>query len=173
MTSCFEKTVPPPSNPSARASVVPSKFVMACIVAQICRAHDSACVALQALSNQKYRELAEEFSDVGLMTGDVAINENAACIVMTTEILRSMLYRWIADLFLFGPVYLCCMSTAPPARCEVWLGMCVHARKGVCVCISVLGRGKGGEGDLVCQVQLAASRLERNMMCWLECKNGT
>ena len=48
---------------------------------------------LQALSNQKYRELAEEFSDVGLMTGDVSINENAACIVMTTEILRSMLYR--------------------------------------------------------------------------------
>ena len=47
----------------------------------------------QALSNQKYRELAEEFSDVGLMTGDVSINENAACIVMTTEILRSMLYR--------------------------------------------------------------------------------
>ena len=47
----------------------------------------------QALSNQKFRELSEEFSDVGLMTGDVAINENAACIVMTTEILRSMLYR--------------------------------------------------------------------------------
>ena len=30
---------------------------------------------------------------MGLMTGDVAINEHAACIVMTTEILRSMLYR--------------------------------------------------------------------------------
>ncbi|KAK9798903.1 hypothetical protein WJX73_005375 [Symbiochloris irregularis] len=48
---------------------------------------------LKALSNQKYRELAEEFTDVGLMTGDVSINDNAACIVMTTEILRSMLYR--------------------------------------------------------------------------------
>ena len=47
----------------------------------------------QALSNQKFRELAEEFSDVGLMTGDVSINPNARCIVMTTEILRSMLYR--------------------------------------------------------------------------------
>ena len=48
---------------------------------------------VQALSNQKYRELQEEFTDVGLMTGDVAINPNAMCIVMTTEILRNMLYR--------------------------------------------------------------------------------
>lgn len=39
------------------------------------------------------RELAEEFRDVGLMTGDVTINPNASCLVMTTEILRSMLYR--------------------------------------------------------------------------------
>eukprot|EP00033_Pygsuia_biforma_P000792 GCRY01000924.1.p1 GENE.GCRY01000924.1~~GCRY01000924.1.p1 ORF type:complete len:1040 (-),score=392.45 GCRY01000924.1:28-3147(-) len=48
---------------------------------------------IKALSNQKYRELQEEFSDVGLMTGDVTINPNASCLVMTTEILRSMLYR--------------------------------------------------------------------------------
>ena len=30
---------------------------------------------------------------MGLMTGDVTINESASCIVMTTEILRSMLYN--------------------------------------------------------------------------------
>ena len=48
---------------------------------------------LKALSNQKYRELYEEFGDVGLMTGDVTINPTASCLVMTTEILRSMLYR--------------------------------------------------------------------------------
>eukprot|EP00882_Tetradesmus_deserticola_P028053 GHRQ01031227.1.p1 GENE.GHRQ01031227.1~~GHRQ01031227.1.p1 ORF type:complete len:272 (+),score=160.42 GHRQ01031227.1:95-817(+) len=48
---------------------------------------------LKALSNQKFRELSEEFGDVGLMTGDVSINPNANCIVMTTEILRSMIYR--------------------------------------------------------------------------------
>ncbi|KAK2117863.1 hypothetical protein P7K49_004750 [Saguinus oedipus] len=46
-----------------------------------------------ALSNQKYREMYEEFQDVGLMTGDVTINPTASCLVMTTEILRSMLYR--------------------------------------------------------------------------------
>ncbi|KAG0347735.1 ATP-dependent RNA helicase mtr4 [Podila humilis] len=48
---------------------------------------------IKALSNQKYRELLEEFGDVGLMTGDVTINPEASCLVMTTEILRSMLYR--------------------------------------------------------------------------------
>jgi ATP-dependent RNA helicase DOB1 len=48
---------------------------------------------IKALSNQKYREFLAEFSDVGLMTGDVTINPTATCLVMTTEILRSMLYR--------------------------------------------------------------------------------
>lgn len=48
---------------------------------------------LKALSNQKYRELSQEFTDVGLMTGDVTLSPNATCLVMTTEILRGMLYR--------------------------------------------------------------------------------
>ena len=48
---------------------------------------------IKALSNQKYRDLQEEFTDVGLMTGDITINPTATCLVMTTEILRSMLYR--------------------------------------------------------------------------------
>ncbi len=48
---------------------------------------------IKALSNQKYRDLQAEFSDVGLMTGDITINPTASCLIMTTEILRSMLYR--------------------------------------------------------------------------------
>lgn len=48
---------------------------------------------IKALSNQKFRDLQEEFTDVGLMTGDITINSDATCLVMTTEILRSMLYR--------------------------------------------------------------------------------
>ena len=48
---------------------------------------------IKALSNQKYRDLKETFEDVGLMTGDVTRNENASCIVMTTEILRNMLFK--------------------------------------------------------------------------------
>ncbi|XP_023302269.2 exosome RNA helicase MTR4 [Lucilia cuprina] len=48
---------------------------------------------IKALSNQKYREFSEEFKDVGLVTGDVTINPSASCLIMTTEILRNMLYR--------------------------------------------------------------------------------
>ncbi|KAI3383658.1 hypothetical protein SNEBB_009246 [Seison nebaliae] len=48
---------------------------------------------VKALSNQKYQDLLTEFNDVGLMTGDITINPDASCLVMTTEILRSMLYR--------------------------------------------------------------------------------
>ncbi|RHY31232.1 hypothetical protein DYB32_005190 [Aphanomyces invadans] len=48
---------------------------------------------IKALSNQKYRDLEQEFGDVGLMTGDITINPTATCLIMTTEILRSMLYR--------------------------------------------------------------------------------
>lgn len=48
---------------------------------------------IKALSNQKYREFYEEFRDVGLITGDVTINPTASCLIMTTEILRLMLFR--------------------------------------------------------------------------------
>lgn len=48
---------------------------------------------IKALSNQKYREFHEEFQDVGLVTGDITINPSASCLIMTTEILRNMLYR--------------------------------------------------------------------------------
>lgn len=48
---------------------------------------------IKALSNQKYRELEHDFKDVGLMTGDVTRNPDASCIVMTTEILRNMLFK--------------------------------------------------------------------------------
>lgn len=48
---------------------------------------------IKALSNQKYRELKQEFNDVGLVTGDVTIDPESTCLVMTTEILRSMIYR--------------------------------------------------------------------------------
>ena len=50
---------------------------------------------IKALSNQKYRDLAERIgtSRVGLLTGDNAINPDADVVVMTTEVLRNMLYE--------------------------------------------------------------------------------
>lgn len=48
---------------------------------------------IKALSNQKYREFAQKFPSVGILTGDAQINSTARTLVMTTEILRNMLYR--------------------------------------------------------------------------------
>jgi ATP-dependent RNA helicase HelY len=57
---------------------------------------------IKALPNQKYRDLAERIgpSRVGLLTGDNAINPDADVVVMTTEVLRNMLYeeRELGDL---------------------------------------------------------------------------
>ena len=49
---------------------------------------------LKALSNQKLRDFREQFGpdNVGLLTGDTAINRDAPVVVMTTEIFRNMLY---------------------------------------------------------------------------------
>ena len=53
------------------------------------------CIARQLkLSNQKFQDLRLKFgSRVGLITGDVTLEEDSPCLVMTTEILRGVLYR--------------------------------------------------------------------------------
>jgi ATP-dependent RNA helicase HelY len=49
---------------------------------------------LKALSNQKFSELADRYGDrrVGLLTGDVSYQSQAPIVVMTTEVLRNMLF---------------------------------------------------------------------------------
>ncbi len=49
---------------------------------------------IKALSNQKFNDLAERFGAhrVGLLTGDTSINSDAPVVVMTTEVLRNMIY---------------------------------------------------------------------------------
>ncbi|MGP6171176.1 DEAD/DEAH box helicase [Microbacterium sp. A204] len=55
---------------------------------------------MKALSNQKFRELVEVYGaeNVGLLTGDTNINGNARIVVMTTEVLRNMIYAGSAAL---------------------------------------------------------------------------
>ncbi len=62
---------------------------------------------IKALSNQKYRDFKDKFNqdkyfsslslnateNVGIITGDVQVNNSANCLVMTTEILRNMIYK--------------------------------------------------------------------------------
>ncbi len=57
---------------------------------------------IKALSNQKYRDLIDIHGEdrVGLLTGDNSINGDAPVVVMTTEVLRNMIYaqRDLSDL---------------------------------------------------------------------------
>ena len=50
---------------------------------------------IKALSNQKYRDFKrnKHFDSIGLVTGDIQINQSASCLIMTTEILQTMLYN--------------------------------------------------------------------------------
>jgi Lhr-like helicase len=50
---------------------------------------------IKALSNQKYRDLCARHGEdrVGLLTGDRSVNGRAPIVVMTTEILRNMIYE--------------------------------------------------------------------------------
>ncbi len=50
---------------------------------------------IKALSNQKFRDLASRYGEdkVGLLTGDRSINPTASIVVMTTEVLRNMIYE--------------------------------------------------------------------------------
>jgi ATP-dependent RNA helicase HelY len=49
---------------------------------------------IKALSNQKYNDLVERHGAgaVGLLTGDTSVNGDAQVVVMTTEVLRNMIY---------------------------------------------------------------------------------
>ncbi|GAA4586445.1 ATP-dependent RNA helicase HelY [Actinoplanes octamycinicus] len=55
---------------------------------------------IKALSNQKFHDLVERYGPekVGLLTGDNVINADAPVVVMTTEVLRNMLYSGSAQL---------------------------------------------------------------------------
>ena len=48
---------------------------------------------IKALSNQKYYDFKQKYEDVGLVTEDVQVNPAAKCLIMTTEILRNLVYR--------------------------------------------------------------------------------
>ncbi|WFD05068.1 Antiviral helicase ski2 [Malassezia vespertilionis] len=74
------------------------KTVVAEYAIALAMKHLTRCIytsPIKALSNQKFREFKHTFGadNVGILTGDVQINPEAPCLIMTTEILRSMLYR--------------------------------------------------------------------------------
>jgi hypothetical protein len=74
------------------------KTVVAEYAIALCARHLTRAIytsPIKTLSNQKFREFRRTFGekDVGIITGDVQINPEASCLIATTEIVRSMLYR--------------------------------------------------------------------------------
>ncbi|MFN8671711.1 MAG: DEAD/DEAH box helicase [Candidatus Sericytochromatia bacterium] len=87
---------------------------------------------LKALSNQKFKDLSEQYgaSNVGLVTGDVALNSDAKIIVMTTEILRNILYQDIRRLDEVLYIILDeCHYMNDRERGTVWEEIIIHAPK--------------------------------------------
>ena len=49
---------------------------------------------IKSLSNQKFHEFTKKYdTKVGILTGDIKFNPEAQCLIMTTEILRNLLYH--------------------------------------------------------------------------------
>ncbi|MCJ7827102.1 MAG: DEAD/DEAH box helicase, partial [Demequinaceae bacterium] len=88
---------------------------------------------IKALSNQKFRDLTEAYgpSAVGLLTGDTSINGNADIVVMTTEVLRNMIYAGSPTLERLGVVILDEVHyLADRFRGSVWEEILVHLDPG-------------------------------------------
>lgn len=73
------------------------KTMVAHFAVELAFATSTTCVyttPIKALSNQKYRELSSRYGaeNIGLLTGDTSINTGAQILVMTTEVLRNLLY---------------------------------------------------------------------------------
>jgi ATP-dependent RNA helicase HelY len=89
---------------------------------------------IKALSNQKYQELVERygFERVGLLTGDNSINGEAPVVVMTTEVLRNMLYAESTTLTNLGYVVMDEVHyLADRFRGAVWEEVIIHLRESV------------------------------------------
>ncbi len=89
---------------------------------------------IKALSNQKFQEFVERFGEdrVGLLTGDTNINSEADVLVMTTEVLRNMLYANSTTLKNLGSVVMDEVHyLADKSRGAVWEEVLIHLMESV------------------------------------------
>jgi ATP-dependent RNA helicase HelY len=89
---------------------------------------------IKALSNQKYTDLVRRYDHhaVGLLTGDNSINGDAPVVVMTTEVLRNMLYTGSLALAGLGYVVLDEVHyLADSSRGAVWEEVIIHLPESV------------------------------------------
>jgi ATP-dependent RNA helicase HelY len=89
---------------------------------------------IKALSNQKYHDLVARYGadQVGLLTGDVTVNGDAPVVVMTTEVLRNMLYAGSGTLSGLGFVVMDEVHyLADRSRGAVWEEVIIHLPESV------------------------------------------
>lgn len=89
---------------------------------------------IKALSNQKYHDFCELYGSdrVGLLTGDTSVNSEADIVVMTTEVLRNMLYEHSITLQSLGYVILDEIHyLADKFRGAVWEEVIIHLPESV------------------------------------------
>jgi ATP-dependent RNA helicase HelY len=89
---------------------------------------------IKALSNQKFHEFVDRFGEdrVGLLTGDTNINSEADVLVMTTEVLRNMLYANSTTLKNLGSVVMDEVHyLADKSRGAVWEEVLIHLMESV------------------------------------------
>src|SRR5215468_33930 len=112
---------------------------------------------IKALSNQKYNDLVRRYDadTVGLLTGDNSVNGNAPVVVMTTEVLRNMLYAGSPTLRDLGYVVLDEVHyLADRARGAVWEEVIIHLPESVrVVALSATVSNAEEFGDWLSQVR--------------------
>ena len=112
---------------------------------------------IKALSNQKYADLVRRYSaaKVGLLTGDNSINGEAPVVVMTTEVLRNMLYAGSPTLAGLGYVVLDEVHYLADAfRGAVWEEVIIHLPEPVrLVALSATVSNAEEFGDWLSQVR--------------------
>jgi ATP-dependent RNA helicase HelY len=89
---------------------------------------------IKALSNQKYHDLVRRYGSeqVGLLTGDNVVNGEAPIVVMTTEVLRNMLYAGSRTLLGLGYVVMDEVHyLADRSRGAVWEEVIIHLPESV------------------------------------------
>ena len=126
------------SAPTGSGKTLVANYAVSCALAANARVFYTT--PIKALSNQKFVELAGDYgaSQVGLLTGDTSVNADAPVLVMTTEVLRNMIYARSAALSNLHSVILDEVHFLQDAyRGPVWEEVIIHLEPEVrLVCLS-------------------------------------